>query len=100
MRVMAIRKNDVRHIAKLARLKLKDGEIDYFSSQLSNIIDYIDQLKGVDTSNIEPTSHAISIQNVFRKDIVKPSLKTKDVLKNAPSKEGDLFKVPRIIEDV
>lgn len=96
---MAIKKEDVKHIAKLARLKLNDKEIDYFADQLSKIIDYIGQLKEVDTSNIEPTSHVLLIQNVFRKDIVESSLKQSDVLKNAPSKEGEFFKVPRIIEE-
>lgn len=96
---MSIKKEDVKHIARLARLKLKDKEIDYFASQLANIIDYIDQLKEVDTSDVEPTSHVLFIQNVFRKDIVGPSLKRDDVLKNAPSKEKELFKVPRIIKE-
>ena len=96
---MSIKKEDVKHIARLARLKLKDKEIDYFASQLANIIDYIDQLKEVDTSDVEPTSHVLFVQNVFRKDIVSPSLKRDDVLKNAPSKEKELFKVPRIIEE-
>jgi len=96
---MSITKEDVRHIAKLARLKLNDKEIGYFAGQLSKIIDYIDQLKEVDVSNIEPTNHALLIQNVFRKDIVEPSLRQDDVLKNAPLKEEGFFKVPRIIEE-
>lgn len=94
---MPIKKEDVKYIARLARLKLKDKEINYFAGQLGNIIDYIDQLKEVDTSSVEPTSHVLSIQNVFRKDVIKPSLKKDNVLKNAPSKEEGLFKVPRII---
>lgn len=97
---MSIKKEDVKYIARLARLELKEKEIDYFAGQLSSIIDYIGQLKEVDTSGAEPTSHVLSVQNVFRKDIVKPSLKKEDVLKNAPSKEDGLFKVPRIIEEI
>lgn len=97
---MAIKKEDVEYIAKLARLKLKGEEIDYFADQLSNIIEYIDQLKEIDTKNIEPTSHALSIQNVFRKDAVKPSLKIDEVIKNAPDKERIFFKVPRIIGEM
>lgn len=96
---MSIKKEDVKHVAKLARLKLSDKEIDYFASQLGKIVDYIDQLKEVDTSNVDPTSHVLFIQNVFRKDTVKPSLKTENVLKNTPVKEEGLFKVPRIIEE-
>ena len=95
---MAIKKDDVRRIGKLARLKLSGEEIDYFAIQLNLIIDYIGQLKEVDTSSVEPTSHALPLQNVFREDIVKPSLKKEAVLKNAPAEEGGLFKVPRIIE--
>lgn len=95
---MPITKNDVKYIANLARLKLSEKEIEYFTGQLSSIIGYVDQLKELDTANIEPTTHAMPMQNVFREDVVKPSLKAEDVLKNAPAKEGSLFKVPRIIE--
>lgn len=97
---MAINREDVKYIARLARLKLKEQEIDYFAGQLSNIIDYISQLNEIDTQGVEPTSHALSVQNVFRNDVVKPSLKIEDVLKNAPSKEESFFKVPRIIEQI
>ena len=96
---MPIKKDDVRYVARLARLKLKEKEIDYFASQLSNIISYIDQLKEVDIAGVEPTSHVLHIQNVFRKDEVKSSLKAEDTLRNAPAKEGDLFKVPQIKEE-
>ncbi len=96
---MPITKSDVEYIANLARLKLTEKETEYFTGQLSNIIRYIDQLKVLDTTNIEPTAHVMPIQNVFREDVVKPSLKVEDVLKNAPAKEDNLFKVPRIIEE-
>lgn len=96
---MPITKSDVKYIANLARLKLTEKETEYFTGQLSNIIRYIDQLKVLDTTNIEPTAHVMPIQNVFREDVVKPSLKVEDVLKNAPAKEDNLFKVPRIIEE-
>ena len=97
---MPIKRDEVRHVAQLARLKLSDKEIDYFAGQLARIIGYIDQLKEVDTSGVEPTDHILSIQNVFRKDNVKPSLKKEAVLKNAPASEAGLFKVPRIIEEL
>ena len=97
---MAITKNDVKHIATLARLKLGDKELDYFAEQLRGILDYIGQLKEVDTKDTEPTSHALPIQNVFREDKIKPSLKQNDVLKGAPAEEGGFFKVPRIIEEL
>ncbi|MDD5679678.1 MAG: Asp-tRNA(Asn)/Glu-tRNA(Gln) amidotransferase subunit GatC [Candidatus Omnitrophica bacterium] len=96
---MPITKNDVKYIANLARLKLTEKEIEYFTGQLRNIISYVDQLKELDTADIEPTTHAMPIKNVFRADAVRPSLNVEDVLKNAPAKEGNLFKVPRIIEE-
>ncbi|MFH0840075.1 MAG: Asp-tRNA(Asn)/Glu-tRNA(Gln) amidotransferase subunit GatC [Candidatus Omnitrophota bacterium] len=96
---MSITKDDVKYIAALARLKLTEKETEYFTGQLSSIIDYIDQLKELDTRSIEPTTHPMPMQNVFRPDIVKPSLNADDVLKNAPAKENNLFKVPRIIEE-
>ena len=79
---MPIQKKDVKHIAKLARLKLTDKEIDYFSEQLGQIIGYIDQLKEVNTSSVEPTSHVTAIRNIFRADSVKNSLKKDNCLKN------------------
>ena len=96
---MPIEKDDVKHVAQLARLKLTEEEINYFAKQLDSIINYIDQLKEVNTSNVEPTTHVLPIQNVFRDDAVLPSLKAEGALKNAPSKENEFFKVPRIIEE-
>ncbi len=95
---MSIKKEDVKKIAKLARLKLTDKELDFFAPQLALILDYIAQLREVDTSDVEPTTHALPIRNVFRKDKIGPSLERDDVLRNAPSQEEGLFKVPRIIE--
>ena len=95
---MAIDKDVVKYIAKLARLELSNKEIDYFTSQLGHILDYIGQLKDVDTSKIEPTSHVVSIKNIFHEDIAGPSLSRDLVLRGAPAAEGGLFKVPRIIE--
>jgi len=96
---MKIKRDNIINIARLARLELSDKELDLFAPQLALILDYIAQLKEVDTSGVEPTSHVLSIQNVFREDLIKPSLGKDDALKNAPSKEDGLFKVPRIIEE-
>lgn len=96
---MPIEKDDVKHVAELARLKLTEEEINYFAKQLDSIINYIDQLTEVNTSNVEPTTHVLPIQNVFRDDATRPSLKAEDALKNAPSKEKELFKVPRIVAE-
>jgi len=88
----------VKYIAKLARLALSNEEITLFGGQLSDILNYISKLSEVDTENIEPTSHVEPLQNVEREDVVKPSLPIGEVLKNAPSKEGNFFKVPKVIE--
>ena len=89
----------VKHVAHLARLELNDKELQQYSSQLASILSYISKLNEIDTTNVIPTSHALStLKNVFRKDVLKKSLETDDALKNAPSNEGDFFKVPQIIE--
>lgn len=91
-------KTTVEYTAKLARMKLSDEESSVLSSQLADILKYIEKLNQVDTSKVEPTSHVLPLKNVFREDKVRPSLKPEDVLKNASQKEGNFFKVPRIIE--
>ena len=89
---------DVNYVAKLARLSLSAEEQAKFSDQLKNILHYVDKLKELDVSNIEPTAHAVPITNVVRKDVVKPSLPTELALKNAPQKANNLFIVPKIVE--
>ena len=85
-------------MAHLARLKLLPEEVEKFTSQLDQILTYFEKLNELDTKDIEPTSHAIPIVNAFRADEVKPSLDIEDVLSNAPDKQGNFFKVPKIIE--
>ena len=95
----AIDKETVKHVAILSRLALDDSEIAAYSGQLAAILTYISKLNELDTEDTPPTSHALStLKNVFRKDIVKPSLSVEEALKNAPAKEGNFFKVPQIIE--
>ena len=73
--------------------------MDIYSKQLASILSYIGKLNEINTEAVHPTSHPLAtLRNVFRKDILKNSLKTEEVLKNAPSKEGDFFKVPQVIE--
>lgn len=96
---MAIKKETVEHVAHLARIKLSDQEVSQFQVQLGDILNYIDKLKQVDTSKIEPTSHVLPLKNVYRQDKVKPSLPVDAVLQNAPSKKNDFFTVPRVIEE-
>ncbi len=93
-----ITKKDIEHVAKLSRLKLKEDEIGKFTQQLNTILEYIDKLNQLDTSNIEPTLQVVLLGNVRRKDIIKPSFPVEEVLKNAPDKERGYFKVPPIIE--
>lgn len=94
-----IDKEIVKHVAHLARLSLDDKELDAHSAQLTSILSYISKLNEIDTKNVLPTTHVLStLKNVYRKDILKPSLDVEDVLKNAPSKEDDFFKVPQVIE--
>jgi len=88
----------VEYTAKLARMKLSDFELRALSLQLADILKYIEKLNQADTSNVEPTSHVLALKNIFREDKFKKSLSADDALKNAPAKEGDFFKVPRIIE--
>lgn len=89
----------VKHVAYLSRLELSEDELELHSRQLASILSYINKLNEVDTANVQPTSHALpTLKNVFRKDILKPSLKVADVVSNAPSKEDGFFKVPKVIE--
>jgi aspartyl-tRNA(Asn)/glutamyl-tRNA(Gln) amidotransferase subunit C len=93
---MGISFDIVKHTAYLARLKLKEEELEKYSKQLSKILDYIEKLKRVDVSGVSPTSHVIDVKNVFREDKVKESLKLDEVLKNAPSKKDGFFVVPKV----
>ena len=89
----------VKHVALLSRLSLDEKELQAYSKQLASILSYINKLNEIDTREVPPTSHPLStLKNVFRKDILKKSLETTEVLKNAPSRDGDLFKVPQVIE--
>ncbi|KKC30327.1 Asp-tRNA(Asn)/Glu-tRNA(Gln) amidotransferase subunit GatC [Caldanaerobacter subterraneus] len=95
---MAISKSEIEHIAKLARLKFTEEEIEAMAQELSKILDYVNKLNELDTENVEPTAHIVPIHNVFREDEVKPSMPREKVLMNAPFTEQRLLKVPKIIE--
>lgn len=90
---------EVEHVARLARLELTAEEKERMRAQLDSILSYIDKLNELDTSAVEPTSHVIPMVNVMREDEVRPSLPQEEALANAPDREGEFFKVPRIIED-
>jgi aspartyl-tRNA(Asn)/glutamyl-tRNA(Gln) amidotransferase subunit C len=95
---MALSREQVEHVAHLARLGLSDEEIDRFQQQLSQILGHMQALDTVDTSAIPPTAQVIPLSSVMRDDVVRPSLPVEDVLRNAPRREGDFFKVPPVLE--
>ncbi len=94
---MSVTKKDVEYIAELAKLKFKDDELESFTSQLNQILEYIEKLDELDTENVEPLSHPIEKVNNFREDKVKPSVNREDALENAPDKNEEFFKVPKVI---
>ncbi len=91
-------KMDIENVARLARLELSEEEKVTFGNQLEQILTYMEQLNRLDTSGVEPTSHAIPIYNVFRADEIRSSVPQEEVLGIAPDEEDGHFKVPRIIE--
>jgi aspartyl-tRNA(Asn)/glutamyl-tRNA(Gln) amidotransferase subunit C len=95
---MKISKEDVEHVAQLARLSFEEEEIERFAHQLDAILTYMDQLNELDTSTVEPTTHAMDLFNVFREDRVVASLEVEEALRNAPQRLGSAFQVPRVIE--
>lgn len=95
---MKITKDEILHVADLARLDLDEASIDKFAGQIGTILDYVDKLNEVDTEGIRPTSHAISLTNAFREDEPKEHLERDQALANAPQKEEGAFVVPKIIE--
>jgi aspartyl-tRNA(Asn)/glutamyl-tRNA(Gln) amidotransferase subunit C len=92
-----ITRQEVLHVALLARLELSEAEEERMTSQLNGILDYMDKLNELETKDIEPTTHAIQLQNVFRADCVEASLDRKDSLANAPGTDGVNFVVPKVI---
>lgn len=95
---MKISREEVSHVAKLARLELSPEEMERFTGQISNILTYIEKLNQLDTKQVEPTSHVLTLSNVFREDRARPSLPVEKGLENAPDSEGAFFRVPKIIE--
>ncbi len=88
----------VRYVARLSRVDLSDEELALFSEQLSQILDYIEQLNVLDTAGVAPLAQAVEIPNVLREDVVTESLKPSQALGNAPEKASDFYKVPAVLE--
>ena len=93
----AITVEDVRHVAKLARLHMEAAELQRFTDQLGSILHYVDKIAQLDVANVPPMAHALPIHNVLREDVVGPALPLEKVLGNAPQREGNFFAVPKII---
>jgi aspartyl-tRNA(Asn)/glutamyl-tRNA(Gln) amidotransferase subunit C len=96
---MAITREEVLHVARLARLSLPEAEADRLRGQLSAILDYVKQLDRLDTRNVVPTSHAVETGTPFRDDVVEFFGDREALLANAPDRLNDCFRVPRILED-
>jgi aspartyl-tRNA(Asn)/glutamyl-tRNA(Gln) amidotransferase subunit C len=96
--VAKITKAEVEHVARLARLELSEDEQGQMTAQLDAILGYIDTLRALDTTGVEPTTTVIPMVSVMREDVVRPSLDREDALANAPDRADVYFRVPRIIE--
>lgn len=94
---MPVTRKEVEYIAQLARLRFKDEELENFTSQLNEILSYVDKLNELDTENVEPLSHPVEEFNKFRDDELKPSIEREEALKNAPDRTDEFFKVPKVI---
>ncbi len=92
-------REEVLHVARLARLHLTEEELERLRAQLDAILAYVDKLRELDIEGVEPTSHAVPLVDVMRDDSLAPCLPQEAALANAPDRDGEFFRVPRIIED-
>ncbi|MDX1762764.1 MAG: Asp-tRNA(Asn)/Glu-tRNA(Gln) amidotransferase subunit GatC [bacterium] len=92
-----INRNEVEHVAELARLRLTEDEVEQYTGQLDAILNYMEKLNTLDTTEVVPTAHVIEMGNVVREDRVIPSLTVEQALANAPAKRRGFFQVPRIL---
>ena len=96
---MPLSREEVLHIAQLARVGLSEEDVATFQEQLSEILDHFETLKALDTEGVEPTSHPLSLESVMRPDEVRPSLPREEVLANAPLADADAFRVRAVLEE-
>ena len=96
---MPLERSQVEHIASLARIALTEDEIKMFGEQLSQILEQFEVLNELDTTGVTPTGHASGLQTVMRDDLAEDSLDSEDVLKNAPRREGEFFRVNAVLEE-
>lgn len=92
-----ISREDVAHVAKLARLDITDDELELYTEQLAAVLEHAEDVEALDTAGVEPTAHPLPLSNVFREDVPTPSLDRAEVLAQAPAAEDDRFRVPRIL---
>jgi len=95
---MSISKEDVKYVAALARIDVPEDKLEGFTSTLAGIVQYVEQLQKLDVDNVKPTSHAVPVGNVFREDVIKPSLTNQEALAIAVEAKDGSFKVPLVIE--
>lgn len=95
---MAISVEEVRYIARLARLEFSEEEERMLAEQMREILDYVAKLNELDTRDVPPMSHVLDLYNVFREDVVEQRISHEDALRNAPDADSDYFRVPKVIE--
>ena len=95
---MSVSKEEVLHIASLSRLNLTEQELEKYTNDLSNIVDYANELAKIDIEGVKPTAHILDIKNVFRKDNVESSYDREKILQNAPTKAAGCITVPKVVE--
>ena len=96
---MKVTREDLKNVAVLSRLAIAEDKADGYIAQMEAILSYMDNLSEINTDAVKPTTYALPMENVFREDVVKPSLDRELALSNAPLKEGGYFKVPRVLEE-
>ena len=95
----AMEEEKIRYLAHLARIQLSEEEVHNLNKDLSQLLDYVEQLKSLETGEVEPTNAVLPAYNRFRKDKVAPSMPVERTLANAPERMGDFFRVPRVITE-
>ncbi len=95
---MKITTDEVKYVANLAKLYVNEAEAEKLTTEMESIINFANMMSEIDTESIEPTNHAMKVQNVFRDDIIENSYSQEDILKNAPSQDGGCYLVPKVVE--
>lgn len=95
---MALTTDDVRHIARLARVELAEADVERFRGQLSSILEHFETLSAIDTTDVPPTAQTLELTNVDRADEPRPSVAPDELLRNAPRREGDYFRVRAVLD--